>query len=362
MHRESVIIDHRAITATPASHRDHVAERNQNIGRVIANNILHIPYGGIAEPSRETYSLHGGSLTPRKAAQLAIAGANDLYGAVVTDAEQIHKSMFHPSISGKDTSSFHSADLARGLEKTEAVLPGVTAFRPEDLVDYLREMQGTGKKYRLKIPNASDGEGQHGGITTVAELRKGMQLVGTQRIGIDGIVLEEEIIDPQTISVGSVVLGGEVYSFHLRQKDEVIAEGDKKRTRYLGAENIVVSRGSLSDISLTEGSPEEIAREKAATFEQLYQGHLNPTLSRWSVDVVMNDRQAGITDLTAGRVGGTDPGLVLAVRELHNDPKLKTVTADVTLDYGKQKDVPEGAWVFINKRDLRAYSSITSKK
>lgn len=363
MRKESVLLDQQAIAAAPASHREHVRERNSMAGLLIAENILDVPFVGIGEPTSDSYCLLGSPIDQAKARELKIEKRSDFFGAVILDSRQIHKAAFHPSISGNNTPPFHSADLASELTKKGVVLPGITAFREADLVTYFRDEARKDASYRLKISNGSDGEGQHGGITSFEELQKGLRRIGTKDIAENGLILEQEIQNPLTISVGSIVLDGQEYSFYTHQVDEVIEENGEKRTRYLGARDVVVSRGSIAEMPTRYGSPENFALQKAVAFDQIYHRYTPALLSRRSVDVVMDQGGTfgGVTDLTTGRIGGTDPGLLLAIKELVSNPSLKTATANVVLDYGHKLEVPEYAVMFVNQPDLRLFAYVTGK-
>lgn len=291
------------------------------------------------------------------------------YGTKVSDHGHVDKGILHPSSDSSKDSFAHRLEM-RGL-----VLPGVSVSSKDDVLAGYKKLGKRGTKVRVKQVDGSDGQGQY----EVASKRGATKLAEELHNVLEttGMIVESQIKDPKTISVGFAVVGGDQYSFIARQKDEkVVAYDDalgKKisRNRYMGADVTVVRGGITSLRSLDNLTEEENkAIDTSGIFYDLFKEEYGIDTSRISFDYMYGhthkkygrkgDMQGGITDITA-RPGGTDPALILAARELHRNDSLTAVDASVRLDYTNKKQVPENATVFVDDPALHIYAYITSR-
>ncbi len=339
----------------PSPYHSWVAQRNRKVAEII---------GDMMDSS------HSIAVATRPIVAEERPAVDLFYGTIVKDPLHVDKGILHPPIDArKDT-------FAHRLRMNGLVLPGVSVSSKDDVLAGYEELQKKGGKVRAKQVDGSDGQGQY----EVSSKRKANKLAEElcDVLETTGMVLESQIKDPKTISVGFAVVGNEQYSFIAHQQDEKVIEYDadvkKKinRTRYMGAD-VTVAKGSIVSLrSLDDLTKEEQkAIDTAGVFYDLFNEEYDVDTTRISFDYMYGHTQkkygrkgemlGGITDITA-RPGGTDPALILAVRELHGDDSLSSVCASVRLDYTNRKEVPENATIFVEDPKLRICAYITSKK
>lgn len=360
--------------------RDWIKQRNGKVGRKIAS------YMGIAyteNPIPEdlldptTFVVPAGALEKGDAEELfGITSEEDFYGTAVDHVGQVDKSMLYPCVSEPPT--YHSADLAAMFRKSSLVLPGYTGFSSEELLAAYPDFSSDSYNLRVVSPNASDGDGQFS-IETQKQLVGLLDGLPEEEIQRDGLVIVAELNRPETYSVGSFTVGGDVFHFVARQKNHrqetTNAYGGKTEQTHLGGSYITVAR---EFDELTEGLP-DATREivgKGYDLLHLYKAEVSPLAPRLSVDMVVgrpkktqdgealptsNDIFSGGTDLT-GRLGGHCPGLTMSLVEFKKGADVRKVTGEVTLNYdpGKRLDSEENSTVFISDPHLRVTARINS--
>ena len=286
---------------------------------------------------------------------------NDFYGLLIDKIGHVHKAILHKT-NTVNTPDFYSVNFSKIVE--DLVLPGVTVFSKEGIEKAYKEIGYVSRAVRIKIPNESDGRDQFT-VENQTELRTVINKLQEEKISTEGLVLEVNLYDQNTISVGYCDLQGERYSFLALQKNDVAPEDG--RDRYMGAK-IRVVRGNISNLSaIANNRNEEIAIIKSQKFDQFY-SYFNPSISRISYDCLFGktskeDSLSGITDIT-GRLGGTCPALIMAACEFKTHNQLSKIEAKVTLNYNPQSTEIEGekdAVRFIDLPSLRLTARINKK-
>ncbi len=344
----------------PEPYQGFIRARNGHIG-VDISSILGIPFRGLSTEQivgPNHYVVTSKTMTKQDALnRFGINSTSDFYGLAVNDINEVGKAILHPA-PGEITPQFYNprfADRARHL-----VLPGFACFSTSDAQSAFAHYEGNGFGLRFKVANESDGNGQF----KVDDASHLQHLLEEQRQALtEGIVLEANLHDPTTISVGYAQLGDQRYSFIAHQKNTPPnAEGQSK---YLGAK-VTAVRGSmeifLSDQDMTLN--DRLAVLKAVEFNRLYQQTFHPIASRLSYDVVLGlddhgDILSGITDIT-GRVGGTCPALMLACMEFNQNPEITKINSEVTLNYDPTKILPEEQYstAYVDHADLRITAKV----
>ncbi len=346
----------------PQPYKDYIRMRNGQIGQDIAT-ICDLPFQGfvpIDEPLPPNhYIVVSKSIDLKTARNLGIDSPADFYGLAVDSLPQVGKSILHRTTSLK-TPPFYNPNFADKVK--DAVLPGFACFTKDDALKTYQQFGHNGFDLRLKSPSESDGNGQY----RIENIEHIEQLLSNEdeTISKEGIILEANLHQPKTISVGSATFGDQTISFLAHQKND--SPDQFGQSKYLGAKDITVVKGPLPELfNLPDLSGEEhLALKKAAKFDAVYRQILNPLASRLSYDVVLgldnHDKLlAGVTDIT-GRVGGTCPGLMIACLAMNNDPSIQTVFAEVTLNYDPAISLPEeqNSTLYIDHPSLRLSAKI----
>lgn len=289
----------------------------------------------------------------------SIGTVEDFYGTLVNHRSQVGKAILHKSVSS-NAPGFYSPDFAHRVR--DLVLPGFSAFSKADLIRTFKKHESTQThSFRLKLPEKSDGHGQYQ-IRDQEHLDQILKTQSDKVVAEEGLVIEADLHDAQTISVGFAVLGNDTYSFIADQRNDV-AEG---RQRYLGA-GVIVIRGDMRRLvdATQSGSNHEKAVRTAQVFYDHY-SHFDPVASRLSFDYLTGyDKQrehlSGITDITA-RLGGTCPALLLSVLELKKNPQATAVKAEVNLNYdpSQSHEFEKDAVLYIDDPTLRLSARVNT--
>jgi len=337
----------------PEPYQGYIRTRNGQIGKDIAL-LLGIPFRGFTadQVDQNQYIIASKTITTANAHALGIHTPDDFYGLAIDNLHHVGKTILHPAIN-KNTPPFYQTTFSKRVQTL--VLPGITCFSTEDLDSAYQQTSGNGFDLRFKVAGESDGNGQY----QIENRDHLMDIIEKEEQSLsEGVVLEANINDPKTISVGHTKVGEKKYSFIAHQKN---SETDKAgQSRYLGAK-VTVIPGELDQLLLDKSLTinEQLAVIKAVGFHRLYQEVFNPIASRISYDVVIGldnhgDILSGVTDIT-GRVGGTCPALMLACLQLNDDPSIKKVLSEVTLNYCPDTSLSEeeNSTLYIDEKTLR---------
>lgn len=355
-----------------AEFRHYYEERNGGIAKDIAK-LLEIPFAGEVGGDggrRGRYMVPVKTVDADTAALLHLGNETEFYGAKVKSMDMVGKAILHPTQSHV-TPDFYSPEFADYV--VPLVLPGATAFTESDAQSAYRNLVAKGHGVRVKMPNASDGNGQYSILSEegLAEILAGQDAESIQE---HGIVLETDVQFPQTISVGYAQIGTEKYSFIALQKNDTVEEFDETtgqqiiRNRYTGA-TVRIVRGDmegllqLDDITATERE----AVESSIAFCEAYKEAIGVVASRLSFDYLHGmtangDPVAGITDIT-GRLGGTCPAIMVAAQEFAASKHIYRIDSEVTLNYNPSTALPEekGAKPYIDRDSLRLTARVNCR-
>jgi hypothetical protein len=234
----------------------------------------------------------------------------------------------------------------------EAALEGYSAFSLEEATAAGRRLLERGP-VRLKDVCAKAGLGQVV-VTTPGDLVAALACQDQALISDCGIVIEQDLTDVETYSVGSVSLGTREISYI---GDQQTTRDHRGRTVYGGSRLTCVQGGleRLGDLRLT---PEQLTaiRCAAAFDDAACRSYPDLLLTRRNYDVIAGSdargrRRVGVLE-QSWRIGGASGAEMAALEAFGADPGLASVAAATVEVYGEATP-PPGAVVYFSGVDPR---------
>lgn len=340
-------------SGVPEPYATYIKDRNQAVTAEIASILgiakTRVLLEGNERKREEAYFVPSKPLKVDQASKLGIREKGDLFGAVVRDMSHGNKSVLHVTIPNSNLAGqAYSSDFAFRIR--DAVLPGYTTFSFDEALQAYKILFSEFGSVRVKDPSESDASGQYV-FMTEEDLAIFLRQYGTEKLGTEGLIVEANLCETRTLSVGQIFLGADYYSY-VGSQNSVTHEG---RSKY-GGTKLKMVRGLLTDLAKTEvdsNVTKAISQaERVLNAFSIYE----PILSRANFDVVQGfDGEgrflSGITDQSF-RLGGASPAEVLAIKELNAKASNKFVVSSVNLEYSpKQK-------IFLNNPNLRITAKI----
>jgi hypothetical protein len=306
---------------------------------------------GVALKGSPSYLVPSDTLVGVQAARaLGVASVDDVFGGVVPEAFMATKLISHGLVrDGAAAPRGWNAEFA--ARTAQAVLPGWSVFSVEDAL-LAGERLFEGGSVRVKHPH-----GVGGGSQWVVHDRAALQalLAGFDAAGIaaDGLVLERNLRDVVTHSVGQVQAGRLTISYHGTQ---TLTRNHRGHAVY-GGSTLHVVRGALDDL-LRETLQPAVRRavEQALCYHraalQCFPGMF---ASRANYDVAQGTDDAGRTVSgvleQSWRIGGASGAEVAALFALDADRSRQRVTASTVELYAGNVALPAGAWLLYDGDD-----------
>ena len=234
----------------------------------------------------------------------------------------------------------------------EIVLPGYTVFSNRDAQMAARRMLTRGP-IRLKKPLSASGKDPTV-VTSLDELDAVLEKVSADEMAEYGLVLEENLRQVRTLSVGEVAVGGLKISYHGTQRTVADNEG---RPVYGGSELVCV-RGGWGVLDALPMSSEICAAVVAARrYDEATEEFHGFTASRRNYDVAQGIGadgwpQSGVLE-PSWRVGGARSAELAALAALGRDPSLKIVRTAHVEEYGEGRRAPADAIIEFQRRERR---------
>src|SRR5215469_13206805 len=287
-----------------------------------------------------------------EAACLGIRSPSDLYGGVVPHLFVKTKAITHGLVDG-------DAERPPGWSRTfaervrEIVLPGYTVFNNRDAQMAARRLLSRGP-IRVKKPLSASGKDQTV-ITSLDELGAVLETVTADEMATYGLVLEENLRQVRTLSVGEVAIGDLRISYHGTQRTVADNEG---RPVY-GGSDLVCVRGGWEVLDTLPMSPEVRAAVTAARrYDEATEEFHGFTASRRNYDVAQGigadgRARSGVLE-PSWRVGGASSAELAAMAAFTRDPELQVVRASHVEEYGKGHRAPADAIVDFQGEDPEA--------
>ena len=305
-------------------------------------------HGGSGEP---LYYVPGDTLVGElEARRLGISRRDDLYGGVVPYAFVATKAITHPLV--------HDAAAAPPGWSNEfprrvaaSVLDGWTAFSTDDALAAGRRLLARGP-VRVKSVCATGGRGQWV-AQTAAELQRGLEMTPPEEIATQGLVLEENLEDVATYSVGQVWVGDLVATYHGTQRLTPNGQGEL----VYGGSALTVARGEFPALLALKVPPAvrmavEQARVYHAAALDCFPGMI---LSRINYDIARGRDargciRSGVLE-QSWRVGGATGAEIAALERFRADPDCHVVQAAGYEVFGDSAAPPPAATVYFRGND-----------
>jgi len=278
-----------------------------------------------------------------EAACLGIRSSNDLYGGVVPHLFAKTKAITHGLVD-RDAERPLGWCTAFAERVREIVLPGYSVFSNRDARVAAGCMLVRGP-IRVKKPLSASGKDQTV-VTTLNELDAVLEKASADEMATYGLVLEENLRQVRTLSVGEVAVGGLRISYHGTQRTVADNEG---RPVYGGSELVCV-RGGWEVLDTLPMSPEVRAAVAAARrYDEATEEFEGFTASRRNYDVARGTGadgrpRSGVLE-PSWRVGGASSAELAAFAAFARDPSLEIVGASHVEEFGTGRRAPADAIV-----------------
>jgi len=340
-----------------AAHSAHEAATHAVIAQQLAD-LLGYDFAGAYVPGQPypgpLYFVPGDVLTdPDAAAACGIRSADDLFGGVVPDRVLASKAITHPLVHAPRRvpegwpGAF--ADRVRTV-----VLPGFSVFDGADARRAGRALLDLGP-VRIKPAHGNAGRGQRV-ANGIAELDDIVAGVDDDALARDGLVLEADLRDLTTWSVGQVRVDHHTIAYYGTQWLTRDNDGDVA----YGGSSLRVHRGGF-DALLREPLPEGV--REAVAQAQLYDDAARQCFprmfaSRRNYDVVQGvdhrgQPHSGVLE-SSWRIGGASGAEAAALLRLRDEPGRRWLSVRTEEHYGAHATAPAGACVLFQGVDPTA--------
>ena len=331
---------------------EHEIETQLAVARMLAA-VKGVEFGGVWDCLRprpcDVFIVARDTLLAAEAAVLKIESADHFFGGVVPHALAKTKAITHARVGVTAT---HPAEWTDAFADAVAdfVLPGFTAFR---LVD-AREAAGrlfVNGPVRVKPTRAAGGRGQRV-ARTPDEMDAVLTALDPHAVAESGVVLETNLEDVVTYSIGQVTLDGRTVSY-VGTQDET---ADNAGRRVYGGSELVAVRGDWSALARLDLDPDAL---RGVAYARPYDAATRVLAgflaSRRNYDVVSGldgrgRRRTGVLE-ASWRPGGASPAEIVAFRALRDEPELTAVRVATAERYGEDVAVPADALVHFHGHD-----------
>jgi hypothetical protein len=340
------VLHHPRAGGVPGGHEE---TTHREIARRLAV-LQGLEHGGRLDPARPDpvppYLVPSDTLVgAATAAELRIAGEQDLFGGVVPHGFVATKAISHGLVAPDAAApSGWSETFLRQVG--DAVLPGFSVFDREDARKAAVILLERGPM-RVKSVRGIAGRGQ----AVVHDLR-GLEVlldeIEPAELASGGLVLEENLSEVVTFSVGQVRVGGLVASYHGRQ---CLTPDGKGEPVYGGSALEIVRGGFEALLRLPLPWPVRLAVLQADRYDRAadaaYPGLI---ASRRNYDVARGRdgrgrMRSGVLE-QSWRVGGASGAEIAGLEALQADPALGVVRARTVEVYGAAEPPPDAVVYF----------------
>lgn len=296
------------------------------------------------------YYVPNRTLTCREAAALGIAGPHDLFGGVVPHAFVGTKAISHPLVD-EDAKTVSCWNPAFAEQVGDAVLAGFVAFTREDAKRAGMRLLAAGP-VRVKEVRASGGRGQCV-VRDGAELDAQLAAMDAGEIGAHGVVLEEDLQDVRTFSVGQVQVADLTASYFGVQRLTRSNEG----LEVFGGSDLDVVRGGFDALLAQVLAPEiRLAIGQARRYDDAVHACFPGFFaSRRNYDVLLgrdgSGRWRSAVLEQSWRVGGATGPEIAALEVFRADASRQRVRAGCFEVYGDAPEPPPHATVYFRGTD-----------
>ena len=336
--------------------------------KVIAH-VLGYDFGGRHQAAKDyaapVFFVPDDTLLVDEASSLGIRGPNDFYGGIVPCPFIKTKAITHGLVE-------ENAERAPGWSPafaervSEIVLPGYTVFSAGDARTAAKRMLRRGG-IRVKRPLGASGKGQSL-VTTLQELDALLETYASEEMATYGLVLEENLRQVRTLSVGHVAIDGVTVAYCGVQR---LTKDNEGRSVY-GGSDLVCVRGGWDALDALAMEPDVRAGvAEAKLYDRAMSEYPGFMASRRNYDIGQGidsegRPRSGVFE-SSWRIGGASPAELLALTEFAQDPSAQVIEAAHVADFGKHREAPAGAVVHFEGDDpqtgpLIRYTMVTRRK
>jgi hypothetical protein len=284
------------------------------------------------------------------AAERGIRSADDLFGGVVPDRVVASKAITHPLVDSPTRVPEGWSDAFAERVRT-VVLPGYSAYAPADARRAGRALLQLGP-VRIKPAHGNAGRGQRV-ASDIGELDALIESCDEDALARDGLVLEADLLDLTTWSVGQVRVDHHTIAYYGTQWLTRDNTGDVA----YGGSSLRVHRGGF-DALLREPLPPPV--REAVAQAQLYdevarQCFPRMFASRRNYDVVQGKDHrghphGGVLE-SSWRIGGASGAEAAALLRFRDEPGRRWLDVRTEERYGADAEPPPGATVLFHGTD-----------
>ncbi|MCX2897543.1 DUF3182 family protein [Pseudomonas mandelii] len=322
--RKKLVVAHSVRAQAP----QHEVETNRALARWLAQ-ILGLKFGGSYDASmhggRELYLLPTQTLVGVAAArELGVKGPEDLWGGYV-DYDFICTKAISHGLFSRDAYAPQGWSPLFSERVRKVVLDGLSVFSLEDARPAAEHLLQDGP-IRLKPVHACAGRGQEV-IKSLRQFDAILARPDAQALFSEGVVLEQDLQNVITHSVGQSFIGGKVLSYC---GDQYLTE-DGHGEQVYGGSNLLVVQGYYEDLlDLPLAEDVRLAIRQAQVFDsaadEAYPGFY---ASRRNYDIAQGldstgQMRSGVLE-QSWRMGGASSAEVAALQSFVNDPGMRAI-------------------------------------
>lgn len=280
--------------------------------------------------------------------ELPIRSDQDLFGGKVSQPYMATKAISHPLPAGGNSPAGWTDSFAR--QASDALLRGYSVFSKADARHAASLLLRDGP-VRVKPVLAKAGRGQTV-IDHIEQLEPLLQQMDDHQLGVWGLVLEENLVEVQTLSVGQVRVAGMTLSYHGTQH---LTRDNQGCEVYGGSDLIVVRGGYDALLQLPLEDHLRLAVTQAMAYEQAAERHFPGFIaSRRNYDIArgrspQGQVRSGVLE-QSWRIGGASSAEVLALQAFRDEPSLQRLRASTHEIFGTAQ-LPADATLFYQGDD-----------
>lgn len=302
--------------------------------------------------SGPVYFVPGETLVGDAAQCLGVRSEHDMFGGLVPFAFVATKVLTHP-LHGPGAAAPPGWSSTFANRTGDAVLPGYSAFSVEDTRSAALELLRTGP-IRIKDPGGIGGLGQSV-VTDGTQLESALEALDPAQIAREGIVVEQNVTDVVTYSVGQVRVGALLATYFGVQN---LTRNHRGKEVY-GGSDLVVVRGDFD--ALLDRNIDDKLRLAIAQARRYHDAALTcyPGMfaSRCNYDIAQGrddrgDFRSGVLE-QSWRIGGASGAELAALEAFKADPALKVVSASTVEIYDEKPPLPADACIYFQGIDRR---------
>jgi hypothetical protein len=278
------------------------------------------------------------------------AAPPEVFGGIVPQAFIATKVITHPLVApGALAPTGWSTAFPEAVR--DVVLPGWSVFSADDAV-IATERLLAGGSVRAKLPSGVGGSGQQV-LRSMDELQALLQRLPAEALRAEGLVLERNLSDVKTYSVGQVRVGGWTATYCGTQRLTTNHAGHE----VYGGSRLMVVRG---DHEVLLNQPIDDAQRRAIEQAMVYHRaavacYPGMSATRWNYDVAAGVDDTGLPQdgvlEQSWRIGGATGAELAALQAFRDDPELDVVEAETVEVYGEAEDLPPGARLYYDGID-----------